>query len=471
MNPAWIAVDIGAESGRVIRGELADGLLKIEEVHRFPNTPKGDRWDLEMLVRETKAGINKAGTALSVGVDTWAVDYVFIGDEPKVNPYQYRHPKNVAAFHDVVAQRGKWEIYSRTGVQFLPFNTLYQLHTEESRQLASGAKEDGFLMIPDYIHYELTGRSHGARVVEWTNALTTQMYNPVDSAWENRLLNHYFMTSGINTPVVSPGTELGQYVGMDVIAPCTHDTSSAIVAVPSSDENCAWISSGTWSIIGTTVDQPVITREAMELNFTNEGMYGKRFRLCKNCAGMWLIQQCRAAWGGQDSYAELAKLAEEAESIPSHFDPDLPDFLPTTPAMPDRILAALDQSSLPHPQGKGQMVRLILESLALKYRMLVEQTEQLSGRKLDSIHVVGGGCQNDLLNQLTADICNRSVIAGPVEATAIGNIIVQMISTGHLSTLNEGREFVKKSFETRTFLPQNSQKWDPIYAEFRKRIS
>lgn len=458
MKPAWIAVDIGAESGRVVRGELSDHHLVTEEVHRFKNTPRRNRWDLELLSSETLSGVRQALPAMSVGVDTWGVDFVRMNRHGAVeNPRQYRDPRNPGAMEAYLRRFSRSGIYDHTGVQFLPFNTLFQFEAQgwlECRQV---------LLMPDYLHWVLTdGRAWG---IERTNAITTQMVDARAGDWW--LGADPFGWRGALPQIIEPGTKIGRFEDLDVIAPCTHDTASAIVAVPITNKKSAWISSGTWSILGIEIPEPVISERSFALNFTNEGGYGCT-RLCKNCSGMWLIQQCRRAWKA-GSYAELTAQAAAATTPASHFDPDHADFLADSPDMPERIAGVITSLGLVAPTTHASLIRLILESLALKYRHILGELRELSPTPIEQIHVVGGGSQNVLLNQLTADITGLPVIAGPVEATAIGNLLVQMIATGHVANLDEGRALVARSFPTTTFSPKPDRDWDKLYSDFVAR--
>ena len=449
-----LAVDIGAESGRVVAGKLVGRKLVLKEVCRFPNTPlhmDGTlRWDIQDLTKHVQNGIASQSNVRSVGVDTWGVDYVLLDAEHQLieQPFHYRDART----NGIMERLTSPEIYRETGIQFLPFNTLFQL-ASASRDSLDKAKH--FLTIPDYIHHQL---SLERRIVcEYTNATTTQLLCAETGSWSSKLLDHLGLPSGIFPPIVQPGTSLGKTRDgkSELIAPACHDTGSAVVAIPSDSSDVAWISSGTWSILGVERPRTLVSDESYRLNYTNEGGVFGTVRLCKNVMGLWILQECRRGWGDV-SYADLQIEAGSALSIGSSFDPDDPRFLaPNSEGsnMEDRIIGYLAETNQVQPATQGEMVRLILESLALKYSANIERLETLIGRRLSAIHIFGGGSQNALLNQLTANACNRPVIAGPVEATAIGNLLMQMITLGDISSLAEAREIVRNSFECPVFEP------------------
>lgn len=449
-----LAVDIGAESGRVVAGTLTDGMLTISEVCRFPNTPiRVDgtlRWDIQGLIQNVRDGISSFGPAASVGVDTWGVDYVLLDDAHNLveQPFHYRDART----NGVMERLASPSLYQETGIQFLPFNTIFQLASVLPSTFASA---NHFMTIPDYIHHEL---SLNRRVAcEYTNATTTQLLSAKTGKWSDSLLELVGAPRSIFPEIVPPGTSLGRTWNgrSELIAPACHDTGSAVVAIPSTSADVAWISSGTWSILGVEQPTPLVSDESYRLNYTNEGGVFGTVRVCKNVMGLWILQECRRGWGDV-SYAALQQEATLASSIGSTFDPDDARFLAPSnesSSMEDRILTCLKENGLAPPSTRGEMVRLILESLAAKYSVNISLLETLIGRRLSAIHIFGGGCQNALLNQLTANACGRPVIAGPVEATAIGNLLMQMITLGEISSLVEAREIVRNSFECRVFEP------------------
>ena len=449
-----LAVDIGAESGRIVAGKLVSGKLTIEECCRFPNVPiqiDGSlRWDIQTLLRNVRAGIVDRTGVRSVGVDTWGVDYVLLDADQNLveQPFHYRDVRT----NGVMERLSSPKIYQETGIQFLPFNTIFQL---EATSQETFKKAKHFLTIPDYIHHQLSLEKQ--IVCEYTNATTTQLLDAKTGQWSSALLELVGAPREIFPTIIQPGSGLGKTLdgGADLIAPACHDTGSAVVAIPSESADVAWISSGTWSILGVEQPSPLISDESYRLNYTNEGGVCGTVRLCKNVMGLWILQECRRGWGDV-SYGLLHEEASVANSIGSTFDPDDARFLaPSNDAstMEERILSCLTEQSLRRPSTRGEMVRLILESLAAKYAVNIDRLESLVGRRFSAIHIFGGGSQNALLNQLTANVCGRPVIAGPVEATAIGNLLMQMIALGEISSLAEARTIVRNSFECRVFEP------------------
>jgi rhamnulokinase len=421
-----LAIDIGAESGRGIVGVEDNGRLAIREVHRFPNIPlhiDGSlRWDLDLLVEGVKDCLSKAGPVDTVGIDTWGVDYVLLDSNGEVlePPYHHRDALTDGAMEEAFKIVSREEIYALTGIQFMQFNSLFQLFAMSRRGSPALRSAAQFLTIPDYLNHVLTGAS----VSEFTNATTTQCYNPREKKWAAGLLQTLGIPTHIFPEIVHPGTLLGTYNGGRVIAPACHDTGSAVAAISGEGQDHAWISSGTWSIMGITLPKPIITPETCAESFTNEGGVGGTFRFCKNVMGLWILQQCRAAWEGEGqhfSYAELVDLAAGASPNCPTFDVDRPEFLKPGD-MPSKVA---DAAGLAH-DAPGLVTRVVLKSLAAKYAEVFAKLQKLSGKQLDMIHIIGGGSQNELLNQLTADACHVPVIAGPAEATAIGNLLVQM---------------------------------------------
>ncbi|MEI8282498.1 MAG: FGGY family carbohydrate kinase, partial [Armatimonadota bacterium] len=382
-----LAVDIGAESGRVVAGQLTSCKLQIEEVCRFPNNPvhidKTLRWDIEELVNNVRDGIALRPDARSVGVDTWGVDYVLLDDGLNLveQPYHYRDSRT----NGVMERLATPSLYHETGIQFLPFNTIFQL---ASCSASAFARAKHFLTIPDYIHHQI---SADRRIVcEYTNATTTQLLDARTGTWSRALLDQLGVDHTLFPPIIQPGTSLGKTANgiQELIAPACHDTGSAVVAIPSTSSDVAWISSGTWSILGVEQPAPLITDDSYRLNYTNEGGVFSTVRLCKNVMGLWILQECRRGWGDV-SYADLQIEATKSTSIGSFFDPDDARFLaPSSDAskMEDRIFAYLKETNQVAPQTRGEMVRLILESLANKYRENIDKLEVLIGRRLNAIH-------------------------------------------------------------------------------------
>jgi len=479
-----LAYDLGAESGRGILGLFDGSRLQLEVVHRFANgavrTLDSLHWDVlrlwgEMLVALRKAVAEK-GSLDALGVDTWGVDFALLGRGGTLlgNPRHYRDPHTEgypeAAF-DKVPRR---EIYRQTGLQFMRFNSLYQLLALRRDRSPLLDVAESLLMVPDLFHYFFTGTA----VNEFTDVSTSQMYDPTAKDWAHGLLQALGLPANILGRIVPPGTVLGHLrpsvaaetgaAAVPVVLPGSHDTASAVAAVPARDESWCYISSGTWSLMGAELPAPLISDQTLGYNFTNEGGVGGTIRFLKNIMGLWLVQECRRSWerAGRDyTYDELTRLAEAAAPFASLVDPDHSSFwLP--PNMPAALGDFCQRTGQPVPAEPGAVVRCALESLALRYRWVLERLEELLGRRLDVIHVVGGGGQNALLNQFTADACDRPVLAGPVEATAIGNVLVQAIGLGVLGSLAEAREVVRRSFEVKTYVPRDSGKWQGPYERF-----
>jgi rhamnulokinase len=484
----YLAIDLGAESGRVVAGLFDGTRIRLEEIHRFANGPvpvaESLRWDVLRLWSEIQSGLGKAAQsigndAISVGVDTWGVDYVLMGrgDEMLAHPYNYRDPRTAGVMERCFSRVSRRDIFAATGLQFMPINTLYQLIAMQQTNPQLLAQAQRFLMMPDLFHWLLCG----SQVVEFTNATTSQCLDATSRDWAWDMLRKFEIPTGMFPEVVPPGTKLGKLrvnvaercrlPRLDVVAPATHDTGSAVAAVPTEKTGTArwaYISSGTWSLMGLELPQPVLSPRALELNVTNEGGIDGTYRLLKNIMGLWLVQECRRAFerAGQSlNYAELTRMAAESRPFCSLVDPDAAEFL--APAdMPAEMVKWCQARGRPGPSSAGEFVRTALECLALKYRMVLGWLEELSGSKVDVIHIVGGGSQNELLNQFTANACGREVMAGPVEATALGNVLVQARTSGALSTLAEMRSVVRASSAPKLYEPRDQPAWAAAYARF-----
>jgi rhamnulokinase len=480
----YLAIDLGAESGRIILATLGDGRLTLEETQRFKNAAieiLGTlRWNLLGLWSHVLAGLRKSLAAYpdvkSLSVDSWGVDYVLVrGMEPMLGPaFHYRDSRAGGPYVRLRKDPGEGYIYERTGIQFMPLNSLYQLLADYERDPGRLDAADGFLMIADWFHWLLTGR----RTVEETNASTTQLYDPIRRTWSWELIDRLNLPRKLfSVEVVEPGTALGplsESIGLresmpTVVACCTHDTGSAVAAVPAeADGDWAYLSSGTWSLIGVELSSPLLSEEARLANFTNELGFGRTVRFLKNIVGLWLLQESRRHWsenGEEFDYAELTKLAEEAEPFRSVIQPDDSRFLPPG-NMPERIRTFCRETGQPIPETPGQVSRCIFESLALLYAVRLEELERLTGRTIRALHIVGGGSCNRLLNQLAANATGRKVIAGPVEATAIGNALVQAIAMGDLSDLAAARAVVRSSFPVERFEPDGNAAWQSARGRF-----
>ncbi|BBH18920.1 L-fuculose kinase [Paenibacillus baekrokdamisoli] len=481
-----LAYDLGASSGRALLGRLTDRKIEVEELHRFGNDPVqvGDRlqWDILRLFHELKQGLLKAkhqGIKLqSLAIDSWAVDYGFIGKNGELlgNPYHYRDHHTDGVMERVLGHIPATEIFGRTGIQFLPFNTIYQLAALKEADSPLLREADRFLMIPDLLRYFLTGEMHN----EFSNATSTQLYNPLESRWDPELLRLLGLSSSWFGDVVQPGTKVGQLrssvtdelgiSSVPVYAVAEHDTGSAVVAVPALDRSFAYLSCGTWSLMGTEVDQPVINELAQELNFTNEGGAYGTYRLLKNIMGLWILQESRREWeraGMTYSFPELVKLAEQASSFSAFIDPDDPLFLHPGD-MPAKVQQYCRLSGQQVPDSPGAIARCILESLALKYRFVLELTERLSGKQFNGLHMVGGGIHNTLLCQWSSNAIGKPVWAGPAEGSAIGNLVVQWIAQGELSDIWEARKVISDSFPVTIYEPEQFEAWEDAYGTFRR---
>ncbi len=466
-----LAIDIGAESGRVMAVHFDGSGLQLEEAHRFPNqalTVNGTlQWDILSLWREVQDGIARsraqaATPPASLAVDTWGVDFGLLDRNGDLigNPVCYRDGRTEGMLEAVFARVPKAEVFAQTGVQFMAINTLYQMMSlveSGAPQLSIAAR---FLTVPDLLNFWLSG----AQVCEFSNATTTQMLNPFTRSWADGMLDALGIPLHLFPEVVQPGTRLGVFDGIPVIAPACHDTGSAVAGVPAQTENFAYISSGTWSLVGLEVAQPVVNEAALAVNATNEGgVYGS-FRLLKNVMGLWLLQQCRAAWeqeGRAYSYPELVSLAESAHPLRSFVDPNDERFL-APGDHPAHIRDFCAQSGQPRPQSDAAIARCVFESLALAYRDVLFELRTLTGRTIEVIHVVGGGSRNRLLNQLTADATGIPVLGGPSEATVIGNALVQLISLGELAHLDEGRQLVAEIGALERFEPRGQDAWQDV---------
>lgn len=482
----YLAVDLGAESGRAVLGRFDGERVALEEVHRFPNVPvwlpDGLHWDVLRIFGEVKEGLAKAAREEGiegVGVDSWGVDFGLLDRDGALvsNPYHHRDPRTEGRMEEAFGLVPRAEIYRATGIQFLRINTLYQLLALRGSPLLEVA--DTLLLIPDLMNYWLTGEM----ACEYTNATTTQLLDLETGEWSLDLMERLDLPARVLAPIVGPATGLGSLLpgvaeevgaaGLPIYAVASHDTASAVVAVPATGSDFAYVSSGTWSLVGVETQGPVVTRDAMEANFTNEGGFGGTTRLLKNVMGLWLLQQCRRTWAreGRDySYEELARLAEAAPGAGPLVDPDHPAFL-ASGDMPSRIRRFCEESGQRPPEEPAAVARCVFESLALKYRYAIEQAGELTGRPVGTVNVVGGGSQNALLCQLTADATRLPVVAGPVEATAMGNVMVQAFARGRVGSLQEIRAVVRRSFEATTYEPGgDADAWTGLHERFSRIV-
>ena len=480
----FLAFDLGAESGRGVLGCFDGERLSLEELHRFPNggvrVLDSLHWDVLRLWNEMKIALSicsQTNTDLSgIGIDTWGVDFGLLGkgDVLLGFPYHYRDSRTDGMLEAAFCRLPQATLFERSGCQFLQINTLYQLLSMVVHSSPLLDVAETFLMIPDLFNFWLTGQ----KVCEFTDATTTQFYDPRRSGWSEEICASLNLPSEILPEVVQPGTQLGTLLPsvaaetglpeIPVIAPACHDTGSAVAAVPAQTDNWAYISSGTWSLMGIEVPAPIITDQSLALNFTNEGGVENTFRFLKNIMGLWLVQECRRTWaqaGDEMSYAQITQLAEQAKPFTALIDPDNDVFLPPGD-MPSRIVNYCVHTGQTAPSDAGEILRCALESLALKYRWVLEKLEVIRGSAMDVIHIVGGGAQNRTLCQFTADATGTQVFAGPIEATAIGNIAVQAIAYGLIGSISEAREVVRRSFDVIIYEPRHSTGWDEAYERF-----
>jgi len=487
----YLAIDLGAESGRVMAGIWNGKTLRLDELHRFANGPvalgETIRWDVLRLWAEIQNGLMLAGKKygkkiVSVGADTWGVDFVLLNKQDEIlgQPYHYRDARTRGALERTFKKVPQAEIFAQSGLQFMELNSLYQLLAWKEYSPAILAAADTLLFMPDFIHWCLCG----AKKVEFTIASTSQFLHPVKRNWSLPLLKKLGLPTHFLPKIVPPGTTLGTLrkslaertglAGVKVVTPPTHDTASAIAGVPTASTgkaNWAYISSGTWSLMGVEVNKPVLSSRALELNMTNEGGIDGTYRLLKNIMGLWLVQQCKRSFdaaGRTYDYAQLVKLAEQARPLRSLVNLNDPRFL-NPPDMPKTIQEFCRETKQPVPKTDGELVRCCFESLALKYRETLGSLEELTGEKIEVIHIVGGGSQNQLLSQFAADACQRPVITGPVEATAMGNLLTQIRADGELGSLAEMREVVRASSVVKHFEPAAWAGAADRFASFRHK--
>ncbi len=489
-NQVYLAIDLGAESGRVIAGLWNGKSLKLEEIHRFPNGPvllaDSLRWDALRLWNEIQTGLALAAKKfgkriVSVGADTWGVDYVLLNKRGEMlgQPFAYRDARTNGVMEKAFKRVPRAEIFAQTGLQFMQFNTLFQLLAHKRAHPDMLAAADKLLFIPDFLHWALCG----ARVAEFTIASTSQCLHPLQRDWAGGLLKQFDLPRRIFPEIVPPGTKLGALrasvaertglAGVNVVAPPAHDTASAVAGVPTANTgkaNWAYISSGTWSLMGVEVQQAALSARAQEINVTNEGGVDGTYRLLKNIMGLWLVQQCKRSFdaaGRKFEYAELARLAAEAKPLRSIVDPDDSRFL-NPPDMPKAIQSFCRETGQPVPKTAGELVRCAYESLALKYREVLGWLEELTGERIEVIHIVGGGSQSRVLNQFAADACQRPVVTGPVEATAMGNLLTQVRASGELASLADMRAVIRKSSDVGRCEPRRAAEWRESVERFGK---
>lgn len=484
---AFLAFDIGATSGRALLGTLEDQRVVLNEVHRFPNAMDTHNnhliWNTDRLFAEVKSGLRAAVAALgstpitSIGVDTWGVDFGLLGADGTLldQPYAYRDTYTDGIMEEVFATIPRADIYKRTGIQLMQINSLFQLFALRKREPALFEKAQALLFMPDLINHMLSGQI----ACEYTIASTSQMLNASNRDWDWTVLEALNFPDALFQEIVHPSasigrirTSLAEETGANstirILSVASHDTASAVAAVPSLSQNFAYISSGTWSLMGVETHQPIITEDTLRWNFTNEGGVENTFRVLKNITGMWLLEECRRAWGNTapSSYNELVTAAMNEAPFRHLIDPDAPEF--AHPAnMPEAIRQILARTSQPDAHSYGAIVRCIFESLALKYRSVLDELRHITPHPIDALHVIGGGSKNALLCQWTANACGLPVVAGPAEATAIGNIMMQAKAAGAFESLGGMRRTILNSFIPVVYSPADSSRWDDAYGRYR----
>lgn len=472
LKKTLLAIDLGAESGRVMAAHFDGKRIDLEEVHRFPNTSaviqRTRYWDFLALWAHIETGISKgkAYHPASIGIDTWGVDFALLDRQGTLlsNVVHYRDERTNGMMDAAFARISKAEIFAQTGIQFIQVNTVYQLMSLVENRSPLLDIAHTFLTAPDLLNYWLTGE----KACEFTNATTTQLYNPIAFNWAYPMMDNLDIPGHIFPPVIQPGTRLGSYDGIPVIAPACHDTGSAVAGVPTTTANYAYLSSGTWSLFGLEVQKPIINASSLAANVTNEGGAYGTYRLLKNVMGLWLLQQCKATWaaeGNDMEYGSLVSMAENAPALVSLIEPDDSRFLPPGDH-PAHIRDLCQRSGQPIPKDKAAIVRCVLESLALKYRYVLDSLIALTGQTVEVIHVIGGGSQNRLLCQMTANATGRVVLAGPTEATALGNALVQLIALGEVENIAEGRRIIAQGSAVKRYEPQQRQEWEAAYERY-----
>lgn len=479
-----LAFDFGASSGRAIIGTLDNGKITLNEIHRFSNDPVTVNgtfyWDVLRLFHEIKQGLLKAkqaGGFDSIGIDTWGVDFGLLDKDGVLleNPVHYRDKRNIGMVEKAAKYIGKDEMYKLTGIQFMDFNTAFQLLSIKENRPELLARAESLLFMPDLFAYFLTGN----KVSEYSIATTSQLVDINTRDWSKEMLEKLGLPEKIFNRIVPSGSvtgylsdEICEELGLEkvpVIAVCGHDTQSAVTAVPSEKEDFAFISSGTWSLFGTETKKPIVNDLSYSFNVTNEGGFGYSTAFLKNICGLWLIQESRRQWireGKEYSYAELEKAALREKPFARFIDPDAPEF--AVPGnLPARITEYCRRTGQSVPENEGQTVRCIYESLALRYRAVLEGIEKCTGKNYDSLNVVGGGTKDTLLCKMTADACNITVYAGPIEATVMGNVAVQLISSGDIADVIEARRIIANSGQLKCYSPENTAAWDEAYEKFK----
>ncbi len=477
-----IAIDIGAASGRIISGSLNNGIIKLAELYRFPNGIQfidgHHRWQIDRIFQQICQGLKKSTESgirpSSVGIDTWGVDFVLVdADGNRVElPVSYRDGRTDGIMRRFFSLMPKEEVYNRTGIQLMQFNSLFQLYASLLEDATILEKAETFLMIPDYLNYRLTG----IKATEYTIASTTQLLNIAASQWDEALIDLLNIKSSMFLHPRNPGSVLGDIdatiqkqtgiTGATVVLPGTHDTASAVAAIPVlKPDNWAYISSGTWSLIGIEINEPILSPKALDYNFTNEGGVNSTIRFLKNIMGLWPVQEMQRQFDGKYTIEDMISQARQATPFESLIDPEDPVFL-APGDMVERISEYCKKTDQPAPNGVGQLARCVFDSLSFQYRQVLKELNDINGAKIDRIHIVGGGSRNQLLNQLCADVTGCEVFAGPTEVASLGNLLLQFVANGDISSLQDGRQIIRKSFEIKRYEPKTVPGLDAIYERF-----
>lgn len=460
-----LAFDFGASTGRAIKAHFDGKTISYEEIHRFDNIPKEVDGhvchDVDMIFSEIKTAIGKAGKVDSIAFDTWGVDYALLDKEGNIihEPYHYRDERTKDALEKVFAKISPDELYAETGNQIMNINTLFQLVSDDNLQ-----KADKLLFMPDLFAYLLTGK----KVCETTIASTSQMLGLKDKVWSKKVLDTFGISESLFPEICPSATINGDYEGTPVVSVAGHDTQCAVAAMPTDSENAAFLSCGTWSLIGCELSEPVMTAQSNALALSNEIGANGKINFLKNISGLWLIQETRRDLAKTDrkySYNELEMLARDSESFRSFIDPDAAE-LSAHGNLPDKIRAYCKNTNQPVPETVGQVVRCIYESLAMKYRLALEQITECTGKKFDVLHLMGGGTKDGFLCELASQSIGIPVIAGPIEATALGNIVLQLIALGEIDSIDEGRKIIAETEKVKTFDCLHTPEWDEAYERF-----
>lgn len=484
-----LGFDYGASGGRAMLGIFDGNKITLEEVHRFSNDPVNVNgtlyWDILRLFHELKTGIIQCrrkghGDIASIAIDTWGVDFGLLDKDGRLleNPVHYRDKRTDGIIEESFKIVPREEMYKRTGIQFMQFNTIFQLFSIVKQRPELLERANKLLFTPDLLNYFLTGEQYS----EYSIASTAQMLNIHTGDWDRELLAKLDIPDGFLAQIIDGGTIVGNLkkdicdeLGIDsvpVIAVASHDTGSAVMSAPAKTENFAFLSSGTWSLLGTELKKPIVDDKAAELDYSNEGGFNRTIRFLKNIMGLWIYQECRRHWNKEGrimSFDELELGAQKAEPFRSFIDPDH-DMFYHPGRMPEKVKDFCRMTNQPVPDGKPEIVRCIMESLAMKYKYVYEGLEEVTGRKIPDLHIVGGGCKNIMLSQFTANALGRTITTGPIEATATGNVIAQLIALGHIENMQEGREVVRKSFEIKQWYPQDTDKWKQKYEYYVNNI-